>query len=550
MSREQSTVDIQRSLEGYFHFSTFRPGQEEVIESIINANDTLALMPTGAGKSLCYQLPAMVSEGITIVVSPLIALMKDQVDSLTARGISATYLNSTLERSELANRLHAVQNGQYKLVYIAPERFESESFSSIYPQLPVRLFAIDEAHCISQWGHDFRPDYSKIKTYLDAFSQRPTVAAFTATATSEVKDDIISQLDLKTPNVFVRGFDRPNLRFFTRYGLSQKKRLSEVYRLIKNIEGSGIVYTLTIKQANETAEFLAKKNVSAVAYHSRIDPDKRSVIQEAFMDNQFTVIVATVAFGMGVDKADIRFVIHQGMPPNLERYYQEAGRAGRDGEIGYCILLHNSQDTSTHHFFIQRSRQEMYRQKKPRDVIQRITTVKYERLETMKQYVQARQCKRALLLKYFGDPAVSKMHGSCHGCDVCLGHIWPEDTQTAAYDDASVAVSADVEQVGCSKTVQYSIDLFRQNYSPQQIAAIRHLSLNTVYGHLISWYLLGGAFPIDKYLDAETERCVLHAIAQVDDYQRLSQIKAHLPDSITYTQIRMVVAKLKRIKID
>ncbi|MEW6408342.1 MAG: ATP-dependent DNA helicase RecQ [Patescibacteria group bacterium] len=346
---------FQQYLNKYFNFFAFRPGQKEIVESIISGKDVVALMPTGGGKSLCYQLPALLSNKLTVVISPLIALMKDQVDSLNARKIKAAFINSSLENTEIERRIEDIKKGKIKILYIAPERLSNNNFAKLFGTLDIHLVAIDEAHCISQWGHDFRPDYLLIRDNIKRLKNRPIVAAFTATATPEVKNDIVERLELRSPQVFIRGFDRPNLKFFVQTDLDETQRIQETLRIINSLTGSGIVYTITRKEAEEVAEFLLQNGVNATFYHAGMTSCKRTKVQNDFMENKFKVIVATIAFGMGVDKADIKFVIHLGIPSSLEGYYQEAGRAGRDGETSYCILLHSKKDMGLRYYFIKKS---------------------------------------------------------------------------------------------------------------------------------------------------------------------------------------------------
>jgi len=538
---------LETSLKKYFNFSQFRPGQKEIVESIMAGRDVVALMPTGGGKSLCFQLPAILSEGISIVVSPLIALMQDQVDGLVARGISATYINSSLSFDEISERLFDIKNGKTKIIYIAPERFGNQQFQRLFAGLEVFLLAIDEAHCVSQWGHDFRPDYLNIREYIAMLPKRPVVAAFTATATPEVKDDIIERLDLQKPDIFVRGFDRPNLKFFVRENLKKKERAKEALRIAKSIKGCGIIYAITRKETEELAKFFKAQGISAAAYHAGMAGDKRERIQNDFMENKFKVIVATIAFGMGVDKADIRFVIHVGMPSSPEGYYQEAGRAGRDGEQAFCILLHSKSDSSLHNFFIMTSRGEMKLQGKSWEDSKRVLDVKYAKLNKMKEYVGLGTCRRLLLLEYFGDPAVKNHSGNCGGCDVCLQYKWDKANGYESDDEKKISKKKIRKSSGeIMGTVLETVELYKQNYAPQAVAKIRSLGVSTIFGHLIQWYEVGGAFRIEDFLDLETEKQILKAIEKVGSLEKLSPIKKQLPAEISYEQIRMVIAKRNR----
>lgn len=342
------------ALQTHFGFSEFREGQAEVIEAVLNGENSVVVMPTGGGKSLCYQLPAMILEGLTLVVSPLIALMKDQVDALTARKIPTTYINSSLSYGELKKRLSEIRRGIYKLVYIAPERFRSEAFVESISEVGVRLLAIDEAHCISHWGHDFRPDYLKLKQASELLNN-PQVVALTATATQKVREDIVTQLGLDNPRVFVAGFDRPNLALRVLHTSTEKEKLSTIKTVLTNATGSGIIYAATRKAVEQVSAKLKMADLRVEAYHAGLTDAERSKAQDNFMNGECQAIVATNAFGMGIDKADIRFVIHFHIPGTLEAYYQEVGRAGRDGLPADCLLLFNYADTRTQQFFIEGS---------------------------------------------------------------------------------------------------------------------------------------------------------------------------------------------------
>jgi len=340
-------------LEKYFGFREFLDAQEEVITAIAGGADALVVMPTGGGKSLCYQLPALLLEGTTIVVSPLIALMKDQVDALQRRGISATLINSTLTPGEQQERIRALARGEFKLVYIAPERFRSRSFLDALGQSTIALFAVDEAHCLSMWGHDFRPDYFRLGQVLETLG-RPQVAAFTATATPEVRRDILTHLALREPREFVAGFARPNLKLLITPVANEAEKYARLNTLIREHK-TGIVYCSTRKRVEAVAETLQLANISSILYHGGMNDDEREKAQNEFMQGRRDIVVATNAFGMGIDRADIRFVVHFDVPGSVEAYYQEAGRAGRDGEAATCELLFNHADTRVQEFFIEGS---------------------------------------------------------------------------------------------------------------------------------------------------------------------------------------------------
>lgn len=533
-------MDIEKKLQKYFNFNEFRAGQREIVEAIVSGRDTVALMPTGGGKSLCYQLPAMMLPGLTVIISPLIALMKDQVDALHARGIAATFLNSSIDAAEAAARIAEIRAGRTKILYIAPERLAAPDFAQLFSELDISFLAVDEAHCVSQWGHDFRPEYLNIKRHIQRRKKRPIVAAFTATATPEVKTDIVSRLGLSNPAVFVRGFDRPNLKFFVQKNLKPKERYLEVLRIIKSIQGSGIVYALTRKETETLADFLEGNGISAVAYHAGLAAPKREKIQNDFMENRFKVIAATVAFGMGVDKADVRFVIHAGMPGSLEGYYQEAGRAGRDSEEAYCILLHSKKDTNMHNFFLRGDRKLIMVQGRSWEEAGEVLEVKYQKLDKMLEYVESADCRRRMILKYFDDPEYSKEKHDCRGCDVCLK--WKKKKEESALGDVS---HKEAKRQLIGGTVKETTRLFNQGHAPMAIAKMRSLGESTIMGHLIDWYAAGGEVEIERLVSSCEEDQIVEVITNVRT-QRLKPIKELLPDSISYEKIRLVLAKLKR----
>lgn len=538
---------LKEKLKKYFNFSGFRSGQKEIVESVMGGKDVVALMPTGGGKSLCYQLPAVLFENLTVVVSPLIALMKDQVDSLNARGINATFINSSLDGSEIEKRMNDIREGKVKILYVAPERLSNSSFQDFLNDLKIDFLAVDEAHCVSQWGHDFRPDYLNIKNNISKLKSRPVIAAFTATATPEVKKDIIERLGLADPDVFVRGFDRPNLRFFVRANAPKKERRTEALRMIKKLEGSGIVYVITKKEAEAVSQFLRENGISAGCYHAGLSAQKREQVQNEFMENNLKVIVATVAFGMGVDKADVRFVIHIGMPGSLEGYYQEAGRAGRDGETAYCILLHNGGDSGLYHFFIQADKRQMLSQGKSWEEINPVLNMKYEKVKKMKEYVESDDCRRKTILKYFDDPSLKDTVGGCGGCDVCLEYKWENESGS---DAGQRSGTREVRREGeISGTVRETVELFQKGHSVDEIAKIRTMAKSTIFGHLIDWYLLGGEFEIEKYITQDEEKTILKAMSEAEDHGRLGSIKEKVGEDISYEKIKMVIAKIQRIKL-
>ena len=354
---EFATVSVRmtahEALEKHFGFREFLDAQEEVITAITGGADALVVMPTGGGKSLCYQLPALLMEGTTIVVSPLIALMKDQVDALQRRGIAATLINSSLTLEEQHERIRALARGEFKLVYIAPERFRSRSFLEALGQSTIALFAVDEAHCLSMWGHDFRPDYFRLNQVLETLG-RPQVAAFTATATPEVRQDILTHLALREPREFVAGFARPNLKLLVTRVANEPQKYERLHTLIREHK-TGIVYCSTRKRVEAVAETLKMAKISSILYHGGMNDEEREQAQNEFMQGRRDIVVATNAFGMGIDRSDIRFVAHFDVPGSVEAYYQEAGRAGRDGEAATCELLFNYADTRVQEFFIEGS---------------------------------------------------------------------------------------------------------------------------------------------------------------------------------------------------
>ena len=403
----------QEILKQYFGYDSFRPGQDELVQAILSGRDTLGIMPTGAGKSICYQVPALALPGLTLVVSPLISLMKDQVGALNEAGVPAACINSAMSFEEMRDALYFAGRGQYKLLYVAPERLTAPFFLDFARRVPISMVTVDEAHCISQWGQDFRPSYLKILDFLAALPQRPLVSAFTATATAEVRDDIIRALGLEEPFVITTGFDRPNLYFAVEKPSSKPSAL--LAHLMQRRDKSGIVYCSTRKTVEEVCDMLLSRGLPTTRYHAGLDPEERLANQDDFLYDRKTIMVATNAFGMGIDKSNVSFVIHYNMPKNMESYYQEAGRAGRDGEAADCILLYNGQDVRTAEFLIEHSHEnedESMDEKTRRQLIER----DMERLKQMTFYATTTDCLRRYILNYFGEKA-PLCCGHCGNCD-------------------------------------------------------------------------------------------------------------------------------------
>ncbi|HYE12289.1 MAG TPA: DNA helicase RecQ [Patescibacteria group bacterium] len=405
----------KRILQEYFGYSEFKPGQERIIDEILSGHDVLGIMPTGAGKSLCFQVPALALEGTAIVISPLISLMKDQVDTLNEMGIKAAFINSSLNLQEFRNITAKAQNGEYKLLYIAPERLETESFWILLSQMNISIIAVDEAHCISEWGHDFRPSYTKIAGMIAKLPKRPAVAALTATATTQVKQDIVRLLKLQKPYILITGFDRENLYFEVDKPANKFDFLLKYIK--KNGANSGIVYCSTRKTVDSVCKKLNEHGITATSYHAGLSDGERIINQEAFIFDKVQVIVATNAFGMGIDKSNIRYVIHYNMPKTMENYYQEAGRAGRDGESAECMLFYSAADVITNKLLIENSSSNVDK------------TNEYKKLQEMVDYCNTDGCLRKYILSYFGE---DHFPNGCDHCGNCVGNLEHTDITVEA----------------------------------------------------------------------------------------------------------------------
>lgn len=417
----QSKYDI---LKKYFGYDSFREGQELMIDSILSGRDVLGIMPTGAGKSLCYQVPALLLPGITVVISPLISLMNDQVRALNDAGIHAAYINSTLTDAQISKALGFAAQGRYKIVYVAPERLGTYEFMRFSNAVDISMVTVDEAHCISQWGQDFRPSYLKILEFVKSLKKRPVISAFTATATTEVREDILRVMQLQNPKILVTGFDRKNL-FFSVERVRNKDRYIMDY-LEKHRDESGIIYCATRKNVDKLYEGLQAAGFSVAEYHAGLSNETRRLSQDDFIYDRKSIIIATNAFGMGIDKSNVRYVIHYNMPQNLENYYQEAGRAGRDGEPAECVLLYSPQDIVINRFLLESKDEIAEMTAEERKILQQRDE---SRLRTMTTYCTTTECLRAYILHYFGEQDTME----CGNCSNCLCEYDEIDITDTAY---------------------------------------------------------------------------------------------------------------------
>lgn len=453
-------------LKEYFGHDSFREGQDRITDSLLSGRDVLGIMPTGAGKSICYQVPALMFEGVTVVVSPLISLMKDQVSALVQSGVAAAYINSSLTHAQYLKVLQNTKNGKYKIIYVAPERLCAPAFLEICRSLSISMVAVDEAHCVSQWGQDFRPSYLKIPDFIESLPSRPVVGAFTATATGTVREDIKNLLKLRSPLVVATGFDRPNLFFSV---MHPNKKSIALMKLIKERKGeSGIVYCSTRKAVEEVCELLNKNGFTATRYHAGLGEDERRLNQDDFVYDRAPIMVATNAFGMGIDKSNVSFVIHYNMPKNMESYYQEAGRAGRDGRNADCILLYSSKDVRTNQFLINNSEPNPDLTEDEQEEVRRRDR---ERLKKMTFYCTTHKCLRKFILEYFGDKSPER----CCKCSNCLSNH--ENTDITV--DAQKIMSC-VARTGQRYGKKVICDVLRGSKNERLISA--GLSRQSTYG--------------------------------------------------------------------
>ena len=453
-------MDKHQVLRHYFGYDSFREGQEILIDSILAGRDAMGIMPTGSGKSLCFQVPALMTEGITLVISPLISLMKDQVASLNQAGIHAAYLNSSLSSSQYVKALAYAREGRYPIIYVAPERLLTEEFLDFCLNVRITMVAVDEAHCVSQWGQDFRPSYLKIVDFIEKLPKRPVISAFTATATKEVRDDIIDILMLQDPAVVSTGYDRPNLYLSVQ---SPKDKYATMKNFVERHPGQcGIIYCLTRKMVEEVCGKLNKEGFSATRYHAGLSDAERRTNQDDFIYDKSLIMVATNAFGMGIDKSNVRYVIHYNMPKNLESYYQEVGRCSRDGEPGECLLLYGGQDVITNQMFIESNQDNQELDSITRKLVEERDR---ERLKKMTYYCFTNDCLRDYILRYFGE----YKENYCGNCSNCLTGF-----ETVDVTDIAKAM------IGCTETSRqrYGANVIMDTLHGANTAKIRNYGMN------------------------------------------------------------------------
>ena len=442
------------TLEHYFGYKSFRNGQEKIIDRLLSGGDAVGIMPTGAGKSICYQVPALMMDGITLVISPLISLMKDQVSALVQSGVSAAFINSTLTPRQSDLALSRAANGTYKIIYVAPERLTAPSFLDFAMNADISMVVVDEAHCVSQWGQNFRPSYLKIAEFIQSLKKRPVAGAFTATATRKVKDDIVTLLGLHSPMVTATGFDRPNLYFEV---VKPKDKFTALTSFLDLNRGkSGIMYCATRKAVEEVCDRLIEEGWNAARYHAGLSDAERNEAQELFIRDEKPLIVATNPFGMGIDKSNVSFVVHYNMPKNMESYYQEAGRAGRDGQPAECILLYSGRDVQINKFLIEKNYEESANSELNEETAERLKANELELLKQMTFYCSSKYCYRKFILKYFGEPPAFENCGNCSNCTQAHTDFESKDVTT----DAQKILSC-IKRMKESQTKWVIIDILR-----------------------------------------------------------------------------------------
>ncbi len=514
---------LEEALKHFFGYDTFRLGQKQIVEEALQNRDLLIIMPTGGGKSLCFQLPALLKPGLTVVVSPLIALMQDQVDALQDNGIGATFLNSSLSWQDVRSRETAILNGKIKLLYVAPERLLGEKFlpflDQVRSQIGISAFAIDEAHCVSEWGHDFRPEYRQMKQLRQRYPDIP-ILALTATATGRVRQDIIQQLTLREPGIHIASFNRPNLY----YEVQPKERQSynQLFKKIRSQQGSGIVYCLSRRKVDEIAFRLQNDGISALPYHAGLSDEVRATNQTRFIRDDVQVMVATIAFGMGINKPDVRFVIHYDLPRNLESYYQESGRAGRDGEPAHCTLLFGAGDIRTIEYLIDQ---------KPDPKEQRVAR---QQLRQVLDYAEGTDCRRTIQLSYFGE----RFKGDCTNCDNCRSPKPVEDWTIEAQKFLS-CVARCKERFG----MIHIIDVLRGSRK-QKIEQYGHHLLST-YGigkdkSVEAWKMLGRSLLHQGLVDETSDGYRILKLNKLSWEVLRSQRSVHI--AITETPVAKAIA--------
>ncbi|MEK6913405.1 MAG: RecQ family ATP-dependent DNA helicase [Nanoarchaeota archaeon] len=506
-------------LKNYFDYDEFRPMQEEIITNILQKKDVLVVMSTGGGKSICYQLPALRFEGITIVISPLIALMKDQVDELKLKGIKAEFINSSLSYEEIINIQNKIWKNEVKILYIAPERLASNSFKEFLKTVEISLIAVDEAHCISEWGHEFRPDYRNLKSLKEIFSNVPIIA-LTATATKKVREDILKQLSMRNPQIFVSSFNRKNLNLIVMRKKDAFNKLLEL--LIKHRDKSVIIYCFSRKDSEKIAQNLTDNGFNALPYHAGLDNQVRKRNQELFINNEIKIIVATIAFGMGINKPDIRMIVHYTFPKSVEGYYQEIGRAGRDGLPSDCVLFYSYGDKRKHEFFINQVKDEN---------AQRIAR---EKLSQIINYSEMDKCRRKYLLEYFGE---NFSYDNCGACDICSGIL--------KLSERPLGDKLKIEKINEDYNPQKTKEMILKKISIKEIAKLEGFRESTILRHIEKIVAKDKQIDINYLLPSEERFKKIKTAFEKFGTERLAPIYNCFNGEFSYEEIRLVRIVIK-----